>query len=283
VRVGAGYGTAFWVALTWIVLIVAMVLLVPVLPLADPTASWYPARQAPGAENLLGTDNLGRDLLSRVMWGARSSLAVGVGAVLIGLVVGGALGLVAGYAGGRTDRVISSVLDALVAIPPLLFALATVAVLATGPGVTDGQRLLVITGALGWVTIAFVGRIARTSTLSWSRRGFVDAARIAGARTSRILFRELIPNVVPAVLSAALLFLANLIIAEGVLSFLGVGVQLPTPSWGNIIAESREGLLLGAPHMIFAPAAFIFATVLSLNYLGDALRERHLDVRERVL
>ena len=199
----------------------------------------------------------------------------------IGLVVGGALGLVAGYLRGKTETVLTTIFDALLAFPQLVLALALVAVLASGEDVSSTRRLGVLILALGIVAIPILGRITRANTLIWSQREFVTAARSLGATSGRVVRREVLPNVLPAMFSISLLGVAVAIVAEGGLSLLGVGVQPPTPSWGNIIAEGRNNLAI-APHVIVFPTLFIFLTVLSLNYLGDVVRAR-FDVRESAL
>ncbi|HEY8527229.1 MAG TPA: ABC transporter permease [Acidimicrobiales bacterium] len=270
-------------AIGWLVLVVAAALLAPVLPLDDP---YEPvgaiARQGPGTDgHVLGGDSLGRDLLSRLVWGARMSLLISVTSVLLGMVLGGLLGLLAGYFRGRLDKAFVGVFDVLLSFPQLILALTLVTVYATGEGVSSTRRITVLIFALGVVSIPVLGRITRATTLTWSQRDFVHAARAMGARNRSIMFGEVLPNVLPAMFSIALLGIAVVIVAEGGLSLLGVGVQLPTPSWGNIIAEGR-GSLRDAPHIVLAPTVAIFLTVLALNYLGDVVRAR-FDVRESAL
>jgi peptide/nickel transport system permease protein len=269
-------------AIAWLVIVTAAALLAPVLPLDDPNDTIASiARQGPGTDgHILGGDGLGRDLLSRVVWGARASLLLSVSAVALGLVVGGFLGLVAGYFRGRSDTVLTGVFDVLLSFPQLILALTLVTVFA-GAGVSSGRRMLWLILALGIVSIPVLARITRANTLSWSQREFVMAARAMGARNRSIMFGEVLPNVLPAMFSIALLGVAVVIVAEGGLSLLGVGVQLPTPSWGNIIAEGRADLR-DAPHIVLIPTVAIFLTVLALNFLGDVVRAR-FDVRESVL
>jgi peptide/nickel transport system permease protein len=296
-RKRARFGVGAWLAAGWMALIVALAVLAPVLPLDDPDETFADcARKGPsfyafGAEagtadgHILGCDQNGRDMLSRLIWGARSSLTVAAGAVLIGLVIGGFLGLVAGFYRGRLEGVITGALDIMLAIPPLVFALALVAVLSPtevagseGSSGVDLPRIGVLILALGIVSTPILGRITRASALSWSEREFVLAARAQGAKNSRIVRREVLPNVLPAMFSIALLGVAVVIVAEGGLALLGVGVQPPTPSWGNIISEAR-GDLDSAPYIVFEAAIMIFLSVLSLNFLGDVVRAR-TDVRE---
>jgi peptide/nickel transport system permease protein len=269
-------------AIAWLVIVTAAALLAPVLPLDDPNDTVASiARQGPGTEgHILGGDGLGRDLLSRVVWGARASLLLSVSAVALGLVVGGFLGLVAGYFRGRSDTLLTGVFDVLLSFPQLILALTLVTVFA-GAGVSSGRRMLWLILALGIVSIPVLARITRANTLTWSQREFVMAARAMGARNRSIMFGEVLPNVLPAMFSIALLGVAVVIVAEGGLSLLGVGVQLPTPSWGNIIAEGRADLR-DAPHIVLIPTVAIFLTVLALNFLGDVVRAR-FDVRESAL
>ncbi len=277
----ARIGIGGWLAIGWLTFVVLAALLAPILPIDDPLALAERSNAPPSANHWFGTDATGRDLFARVIWGARTSLLVGTSAVLIGLLVGGALGLVAGYFRGKTETVLTTVFDALLAFPQLVLALSLVAVLATGDDISATRRLFVLIIALGIVAIPILARITRANTLIWSQREFVTAARSMGATSSRVLVREVLPNVLPAMFSISLLGIAVAIVAEGGLSLLGVGVQPPTPSWGNIIAEGRNNLAL-APHVIAFPTLFIFFTVLALNYLGDVVRAR-FDVRESAL
>ena len=272
-----------WLALAWMVFIVGVALLAPILPLKDPEAQNVSiARQGIGkAGAILGGDSNGRDMLSRLAWGARSSLTVAVGAILLGFIVGGTLGLVTGYYRGKTDTVISVIFDTLVSIPAILIAATMVVTLSpasTKGGGTHLSRQLVLILAIGVVAVPLLGRITRASTLAWSEREFVLAARAQGSKNRRIIFREVLPNVLPTMFSIALLGIAVAIVAEAGLAVLGVGVNPPTPSWGNMIALER-GSLAQYPYMVFLPAAMIFFTVLALNYLGDVVRAR-FDVRE---
>ena len=280
--VKARLGVGGILAIAWLVIVTAAALLAPVLPLDDPNDTVASiARQGPGTEgHIFGGDGLGRDLLSRVVWGARASLLLSVSAVGLGLVVGGLLGLVAGYFRGRSDTLLTGVFDVLLSFPQLILALTLVTVFA-GAGVSSGRRMLWLILALGIVSIPVLARITRANTLSWSQREFVMAARAMGARNRSIMFGEVLPNVLPAMFSIALLGVAVVIVAEGGLSLLGVGVQLQTPSWGNIIAEGRADLR-DAPHIVLIPTVAIFLTVLALNFLGDVVRAR-FDVRESAL
>jgi peptide/nickel transport system permease protein len=217
-------------------------------------------------------------------------LYVSLGAIAIGLMAGGALGLIAGYFRGVTDSVLTAIFNILLAIPQLVLAVALVTVLANSVRVdadgnqipvTDTRRLMIVILALGVVSIPVLARITRANALQWSQRDFVLAARAQGSNNVRTMIREVLPNVLPAMFSIALLGVAVAIVAEGGLSILGVGVLPPQVSWGNMIALGRTELR-DQPWVVFEPVAAIFLTVLSLNYLGDVIRAR-FDVRESVL
>jgi len=269
-----GFGVGGWIAVGWMVLLVVSSLLAPILPLADPDASNASiSRQGPSGAALLGGDSNGRDVLARVVYGARASLLIGLGAIALGLVVGGALGLLGGYYGNRVDASVAGAFDVMLSIPALILALAFTVFL--GPEVHN------IILALGIVAIPQLGRITRANTMAWSEREFVLAARAQGARNGRIIVREILPNVLPAMLSIALLGVAVAIVAEGALSLLGAGVKTGTITWGTMIVAGRADLEV-TPWVVLAPATAIFLTVLALNFLGDAIRAR-FDVREAAL
>ena len=272
-----------WFSIIWMVTIILAALLAPILPLSDPDKSFGEIVEKPPivAGHLLGGDGSGRDMLARVIFGARVSLLVGFASVAIGWVIGGFLGLVAGYFKGRLDTVLSTLFNVLLSIPALVFALSLVAVFASSDeNVSSTRKMVVLIIALGIVTIPVLGRISRASTLAWSEREFVKAAEVMGAKPLRIIWREVLPNVLPAMMSIALLGIGVVIVAEGALSLLGVGVQ-GVPSWGNMISDGR-GDLRNAPHIVFIPSIALFFTVLSLNYLGDVIRAR-FEVRESML
>ena len=282
-----GLGFAGWLSAAWLVLVVGAAILAPWLPIDDPKAvTTEIVRRGPLADagaapgHLLGGDFNGRDMLSRLIWGARTTLTIATLAVVIGFVLGGLLGLLGGYFRGKVDLVVSLLLDVFLAIPAVILALALVTILRTQPGTNGGgldpEVALIL--ALGFVSIPVLGRITRASTLSWSEREFVLAARAQGAKHRRIIWREVLPNVLPAMLSIALLGIAVAIVAEGTLAILGASVETDTPTWGNMIAIGRNALQR-APHIVFEPALCIFFTVLALNMLGDVVRSK-FDVRE---
>jgi peptide/nickel transport system permease protein len=278
-----------WIAIGWLVLVAGAALLAPFLPLKDPNGGldidfanvskgWF------ASGHPLGVDDGGRDVLSRLIWGGRASLTIAVGSILLGTIVGGLLGLIAGYVGGRTDTLLSSSFNILLAFPQLVLALTLVAVLAPATDenpVTWSKRVLVMIIAIGLVSIPILARITRANALAWSRREFVMAARAQGAKSSSVMFREVLPNVLPAMLSIALLGVAVVIVIEGGLALFGLSVARPDPSWGNMIA-AEIGTVEKQPHVWQAPAALIFLTVLALNYLGDVIRAR-FDVRESAI
>jgi peptide/nickel transport system permease protein len=269
-----------WFSILWLAGITLAAIVAPWLPLPDPDRSYLEIVRIgpvqPG--HLLGGDGQGRDMLSRVIWGARSSLGISVSAVVIGFVAGGLLGLVAGYFRGAVDSVLTTIFNVLLSIPALVLALALVAVFASaGDDASNGRKTTVLIVALAIVTIPLIGRIARASTMAWSEREFVKAAEVLGAGHLRIMVREVLPNVLPAMVSIALLGIAVAIVAEGSLAVLGVGLT-EVPSWGNLIAFGRTDLAR-APHIVAVPSIAIFLTVLALNYLGDVVRAR-FDVRE---
>ena len=257
-------GTLFWLAVGWTVLVLAAAALADFLPLPSPTDMDMLERRASfSALHWLGTDALGRDELSRLIYGARISLTVGLCAPVIGLVFGGALGMLAGYFRGRFETLVVGSMDVLLAFPPLILALAVTAYL--------GQSILNLTCILGVLGIPAFMRVARASTLTLARREFVIAAQALGATHARILLRELLPNVLLPLLAFFLLGVAVTIVVEGALSFLGLGVPPPISSWGSMIGEGRESLEI-APRLAFIPAAAMFLTVLSFNLIGDTLR-----------
>jgi len=263
-RRGRRLGWLFWIAVGWMILVFAVTIFADVLPLASPTDMDMLARRAPfSAAHWLGTDGLGRDELSRLIHGARISLVVGIGAPVIGLTIGGALGILAGYFRGRFESIVAGSMDVLLAFPPLVLALAVTAYL--------GQSIFNLTCILGVLSIPAFMRVARAATLTLARREFVIAAQALGASHARILLRELLPNVMLPSLAFFLLGVAVIIVVEGALSFLGLGVPPPISSWGSMIGEGRESLDV-APRLAFIPAIAMFVTVLSFNLVGDTIR-----------
>jgi len=231
----------------------------------DPAFQNLPLRlQGPSAEHWFGLDELGRDILARLLAGARISLLVGAAVVGISATVGMVLGALAGYYGGIVDEAVSRVCDVLLAFPGLLLAIAIVAVL--GPSLTNVVLALTL---IGWVGYA---RLVRGQVLRVRELEYVQAARALGAATPRILARHILPAVLPALTVQATLGMGGAILAEASLSFLGLGVQPPTPSWGTMLNYGRSHLL-DAPHLTIFPGLAIAALVLGFNFLGDGLRD----------
>jgi peptide/nickel transport system permease protein len=257
-------GTLFWIAVAWLIFVFAVAAMADLLPLPSPTDMDMLERRQPASMlHWLGTDGLGRDELARLIYGARISLTVGLCAPIIGITIGGALGMLAGYFRGRFETLVVGSMDVLLAFPPLILALAVTAYL--------GQSLLNLTLILGVLGIPAFMRVARATTLGLAQREFVVAAQALGATHARILLRELLPNVFLPLLAFFLLGVAVTIVVEGALSFLGLGVPPPISSWGSMIGEGRESLEI-APRLAFIPAVTMFLTVLSFNLVGDMLR-----------
>jgi peptide/nickel transport system permease protein len=253
------------VALGIILLLVLLAILAPSIAPYDPIKqSWAAVRKAPSALYWFGTDEVGRDILSRIIYGARASLMAGVISVGIAIAVGVPVGLVAGYAGGLVDGIISRFTDAMLACPFLILAIALAAFL--GPSLGNAMIAIGVTA-----TPIFV-RLTRGQVLSVKAEDYVEAARAVGNPHWRIAFRHILPNVMPALLVQATLTIATAVIAEASLSFLGLGQQPPAPSWGSML-NAAQRFLVNAPWMAVWPGLAIFVTVLSFNLLGDGLRD----------
>ena len=265
-RKGAVLGLAL------IVLFVALAVLAPLIAPYDPIAqSWTAVRKAPSMLHWFGTDELGRDILTRVIYGARASLAAGIVSVGIAMAVGVPVGLAAGYLGGFLDTLIGRITDAMLACPYLILAIALAAFL--GPSL--GNAMI----AIGVATTPIYIRLTRGQVLSVKVEEYVEAARAVGNPRWRIAIVHILPNILPALLVQATLSIAAAIIAEASLSFLGLGQQPPAPSWGSML-NSAQRFLINAPWMAVWPGFAIFLTVLSFNLLGDGLRDA-LDPRQR--
>jgi peptide/nickel transport system permease protein len=260
------------VALAVILVLVAVALLAPFISPYDPAQqSWAAVRKAPSAAHWFGTDEVGRDVLARVIYGARASLSAGVISVLIAIAIGVPLGLIAGYWGGLVDGLISRFTDAMLACPFLILAIALAAFL--GPSL--GNAMI----AIGVTAMPIFVRLTRGQVLSVKAEDYVEAARAVGNSHWRIAFRHILPNVLPQLLVQATLTIAAAIIAEASLSFLGLGQQPPAPSWGSML-NAAQRFLSNAPWMAVWPGLTIFITVLSFNLLGDGLRDA-LDPRSK--
>jgi peptide/nickel transport system permease protein len=248
-----------------VLVFVGMACLAPVLAPYDPfAADWGSLRQAPSAAHWLGTDDLGRDVLSRVIWGSRASLLVGVFSVGIAMVVGVPLGLISGYLGGIVDSVLMRVTDGLLAIPSLILAIALAAVL--GASLTNAMI------AIGFAAAPIFMRLTRGQVLVVRGEQYVDAVRTMGFSGTRILARHILPNILPVLLVQATLSMAEAIIAEAGLSFLGLGQQPPNPSWGASLDAARS-FIVECPWMSIWPGVAICLSVFGLNLLGDGLRD----------
>lgn len=255
-----------------IVALIAIAILAPWVAPFDPTKqSWSLVRKPPSWMHWLGTDESGRDLLSRVIWGARASLMAGVVSITIAVSLGVPIGLLAGYRGGFVDALISRITDAMLACPNLILAIALAAFL--GPSLTNAMIAIGITA-----TPIFV-RLTRGQVLSVKVEDYVEAARAVGNPAWRIAVKHILPNILPALLVQATLSIASAIIAEASLSFLGLGQQPPAPSWGSML-NTAQRFLTQAPWMAIFPGVAIFLSVLSFNLFGDGLRDA-LDPKER--
>ena len=282
-------GIGFWIAAFWLALITFLAVFAPVLPFKEPNQNFIVFEQkenpvtgkiqdrpvqppySPSGEHWLGTDQDARDILSRSIHGARVSLAVGALTALFGIIVGGALGMIAGYFKGILDKIISAIFLVSLSFPGLILAILVVALV--------DRSLITISITIGILAVAPIGRLARAQTLSFAEREFVLAAETLGAKKSRILVRELLPNVLIPMSTLAMLVIAIAIVAEGTLAFLGLSVQ-GSSTWGKLILTG-SGLqtLESSPWVAFAPMGFLFLTVASFNYMSDRLRD-YFDVRE---
>jgi peptide/nickel transport system permease protein len=258
--------------------LIIVALLAPVLAPRDPYAfnldeRGLPVRmQPPSSSFLLGTDPLGRDVLSRIVYGARVSLIVGFASVMIGTLLGTALGLLSGYCEGRLDQVIQRGVDTAMAIPGIVLALAVMSVL--------GQSLTNIVLVIGLVIAPGASRVVRGTVLAVKQQTFIDAAHASGASAGRIVLRHVLPNVFAPILVIATVWLGNAIVIEAALSFLGLGTPPPTPTWGGMLSGEGRRNLETAPYLALFPGLAISIVVLAFNMLGDALRDL-LDPRLR--
>ena len=260
-------GTAFWIAAGFFGLVVLLAVLAPWLPIRDPSKIVGRPKLAPNGQFWFGTDALGRDIFSRVIWGARPSLLVGFASIILGLAIGGPIGLVAGYLRKGYELVLMTLMDVLLSFPALLLAMAIVTF-------SRSKTELTVSIAVGVVAIAPIARLVRANTLVYSQREFVTAARSMGAGHLRIIIRDVLPNVVPAVISFSVIAVAVALVAAGGLSFLGLSIDAASkPTWRNMIVSGRPALENGAPWISLIPSAVLFITVLALNLSGDRIRE----------
>jgi peptide/nickel transport system permease protein len=256
-----------------LILLVLMAIVGPFLVTYDPdTADLNSLKQPPSKAHFLGTDSIGRDILSRLVYGSRISLSVGIIASFLSLAIGIFFGLTAGYFGGRADTILSQLFDIFLAFPSLLLAIGISAVMP--PGLTSAMLAITL---VGWAGFA---RLVRGITLSLKEQTYVEASRALGAAPARILYRHILPNALPLILVAGSLRVGGFILLEAALSFLGLGVQPPTPTWGSMISLNRA-YIHSAPWMVIFPGLAISITVISFNILGDFLRDK-LDPRMQV-
>jgi peptide/nickel transport system permease protein len=255
-------------------LLVLLAVFAPWIAPQDPAYIDLPARlQPPSSHHFFGNDELGRDILSRVIYGARISMLVGVGVVSASLSVGLIVGSIAGYYGGVFDRFLNIVvMNAFMSFPGILLAIAFVAFL--GPGISN---LILALSLGGWVGYA---RLVRAQVLATKEREYVEAARALGANDLRIVLRHILPNIVQPVIVQAAIGMAGAVLAEATMSFLGLGVPPPTASWGTMLNDARSHLF-DAPHLVLFPAAAVMIAVLSFNFIGDGLRD-YMDPRARI-
>jgi peptide/nickel transport system permease protein len=270
-------GVFFWVCASIIVIVAVLATIASLLPLPNPNLGNYSSVQngGPSASHLLGTDDLYRDILSRLIYGARVSLVVGFGGALLGLLLGGVPAMISAYRRGRVDTVLNTGSYVFLAFPAIVAVIAIVSFW--------GHTLWKITLIIGIFAAPLIFRVVRASTLSYATRDFVLAAKALGASDTRILSREILPNIMPTVVSFGLIAVATIIVLEGSLAFLGLSVQPPTPSWGNMLNEGST-LLTGAkgqtnPWLVIFPAAAMFLLLFSLNVVADKLRA-YFDVTE---
>jgi peptide/nickel transport system permease protein len=248
-----------------ILLLVLTAVFAPLIAPYDPTSTEFRSLRSPNSTNLFGTDDKGRDIFSRVIYGSRTSLKVGIIATAIGVIGGALVGLISGYLGGWSDTIIQRLMDAMMAFPTLILALIMIAVLGTSI-----VNLMIVVGV---AIIPGVGRIIRGVVLSEKQNQYVEATRSIGAGSPRIVFRHILPNLMPVVIVIATSLLAGAILIEAGLSFLGLGTPPPTPSWGADLSGQARRFFIHAPWMAIFPGLAISLVVLAFNLLGDALRD----------
>ena len=271
---GPRFGLIFWLCVVWLVVLATAAIGAGWLPLSDPLETDFLHRRvAPNGDFWLGTDQLGRDTLSRIIFGARVSLSIALVASLLSAFFGIIFGLPAGYFRGRLEAGVVGATDIVLAFPGIILALLVAAY--------AGASLTNLVLVLGFLGIPGYTRIARATTLNFAQRDFVTAARAIGASHFRIMVRELLPNLVPPISAIVVLGMSRIIVVEGTLSFLGLSLPPPAPTWGNMIAGGVSELAFH-PAISFVPAGVMFITILALNVIGDGLR-RASDLRDTAL
>jgi peptide/nickel transport system permease protein len=264
-----------YIAVAWLVVVLFHAIFASLLPYVtdNPTQTNNAkiARIGPGSEAWFGGDQNGRDIFSYCVYGARASLLIGIATAVLGMVVGGTLGLLAGYFRGWIDSVITSVADVMLSFPSLILLIAITSFW--------GRETYKIIIGLTILSVAPLARLVRANTIVYAQREFVTAAKALGAPNRRIILREVMPNVVPVALSFSFLAVAIIIVAEGTLAFLGVGLDTTIASWGTMIVQGRSEITRGIYHIVIMPSLVLVLTVLSLNVIGEKLRSK-FDVRE---
>jgi len=263
-------------AVLGVVIILIFVLgaaIVPIITAYDPTITYMDLRFTPPSLTYpLGTDELGRDILSRLLYGARVSLTIGISATLLAIFLGTMVGAAAGFYGGVVDNILMRFTDFMLAFPTLFLLILLTLILRNVniPGISSGPApIILVIGILSWMTVA---RLVRASFLSVKQKEFIEAARCSGARNRRIIFNHILPNSISPIIVAATLRVGGAIITESGLSYLGFGVQPPLPTWGNMLKNAQAQMTL-APWTAIFPGLAIFITVISINYIGDGLRD----------
>lgn len=273
-----GLGVMFWLAVGFLAMLAFAAVFADVLPLKNPAEVFRgTSKDGPSLAHWFGSDGAGRDIFSRVIYGAQVSLVISAVGTIAAVTIGGGIGLIAGYFRGRIDRLITTGLNATLVVPPLILFLALILFLDP----TSKRRVFILIFTFVLLSVAPIARVVRSATLVWADREFVLAAKTVGARDGRILLREVLPNVAPPLISYALIIMAGLIVVEGSVAFLGLSVPPPTPTWGDMINKGRTNLDVAA-HISLMPALMMFVTVLTLNFVGDKLQER-FDPRASVL
>jgi len=271
-RIRSGLGVLFWFAVAWLFVVLIAAVFGHFLPLDDPTRIRPADKYLPifSDGHLLGTDQLGRDMLARLVDGAKISVFISLTTVGVGIVVGGILGTTVGYFGGKVEAIAMAIVNIVLSFPALVILLGVVAM--------AGQTLKVITTVFSVLAIPAYTRFARASTITIKQNDWVTASAMIGSTTRRIVFRVLMPNVLLTLITFGLLAIGGVIVAEGVIAFLGFGVPPPQATWGGMIADGNRAFADDVLHVAIVPASAMFLTILSLNLVGDGLR-RHFQVR----
>ena len=265
-------GPLFWICVGWLALNIIGAIFANVLPVQNPLNQDYNfINSGPSLHHIFGTDDLGRDIFARIVYGSRVSIAVGAGSMVIGFGIGAPLGMLAAYRRGRFDTFVTTVMYVFLAFPAII---AVIAVLSFW----TPRSMFKIIVVIGFASVPLVYRVIRTATLAIATKDYVIAAKVQGATDRRILIKELLPNIAPIAISFLLIGIATVVTLEGALAFLGLSVNPPTPSWGNMINESRT-ILAQNPWLVLFPSLALCLFLLCLNFIGDRVRS-HFDVTE---